>query len=151
MTFPRLRALHILTFALAGSAALVPAGCGRQEGVTSSTEPKEQGTAAKPMSSEQKKFRMIGAIYPADGVAQEGAPRWWFLKFTGPAESVSRYEADVHKIIDSVKTTADPDKPITWTLPPGWKEEPASAMRFATLKSADGMAEVSISRGRSAP
>jgi hypothetical protein len=121
------------------------AGCADPESVKVTDEPKQSRPGAANVPPDQKKFRTLGAIYPADG-GGEGAARWWFLKFSGPAELVAQHEADVRKIIESVRT-ADGQNPVTWTLPPGWTEEKGGGFgRFATLKSADGKAVVTVSQ-----
>jgi hypothetical protein len=137
-----LRAAWPALFLLAGAA-----GCADPESVKVSDEPKPSRPGAAPVPPEQKKFRTLGAIYAADGGTAENAVRWWFLKFSGPSELVAQYEADVRKLIESVQTTGGPS-PITWTLPPGWVEEKGGGGfgRFATLKSADGKAVVTVSQ-----
>src|SRR5262245_40991041 len=124
----------------------VVGGCADPELVKVSDEAKPNRPGAATIPPDQKKFRPIGGIYPPDGGAEEGAARWWFVTLTGPSELVARHEAEVRKLIESVRTTSG-EEPITWTLPPGWKEEKGGGFgRYATFKSPDGKASVTVSQ-----
>ena len=125
---------------------LAAAGCSDPEGVRVLDEPKPARPGVPPVPADQKKFRTLAAMVPADS-AKDDERRWWFLKMSGPAEVVGKYEADFDKLIGSLRVSPDPAAPIAWDLPAGWKREgDGKGMRFATLKAPGGDAEVSVTR-----
>ncbi|OYW25126.1 MAG: hypothetical protein B7Z55_00245 [Planctomycetales bacterium 12-60-4] len=83
--------------------------------------PPTQGSpAAKPSRPE----RMLGAI-----VARE--KQLWFFKLTGPIDPVGARADEFRAYLMSLRYD-DKDEP-SWTLPEGWRQQPGSGMRFATL------------------
>jgi hypothetical protein len=70
-------------------------------------------------------YRLLGAIVPHEAT-------FWFFKLTGPDEAVLEHKPEFDRLLESV-TFAGADKPPTWKLPQGWREEPGDQMRFATL------------------
>jgi hypothetical protein len=134
MAFTRLRFPHILPLALLAGVALVPAGCGNQEGVTKTTVPKE---TEAPKSED---YRLLGGMFPAEHPG-------WFFKYNGPIAEVSKYEADFDKLLASVKLNGD--APLEFTPPEGWERGPGRdgfVKVFATVKTKDGKQEVSITQ-----
>ncbi len=79
---------------------------------------------------------MLGAITPRGEMI-------WFFKLTGTPSAVAVVKKDFVYFIKSVKFG---DKGPEWDLPEGWKAEPASEMRFATIRiaSAEGPLEMSV-------
>jgi hypothetical protein len=68
--------------------------------------------------------RTLAAIVPLDD-------KGWFFKLTGPKDAVAASGESFGAFLNSVRFN-DQGKP-TWTLPDGWKEQPGSQIRFATL------------------
>jgi hypothetical protein len=85
-------------------------------------------------------YRMLGAIVPH-------GPNFWFFKLTGPDEEILERKPEFDRFLDSVTFTGD-DKPPSWKLPAGWRQEEGDAMRVATLLLGpqDRPLELSISR-----
>lgn len=84
-------------------------------------------TAPKPPKAVSNEVRFLGAIIPAE---QEQS---WFVRLLGPASAVDPREADFDAFLSSVQVTKDPQKPITWTVPNGWKIAPVNPNRVVTL------------------
>jgi len=102
-----------LVVPLLAGLGLAAGGCGSEERIASYSVPKatERGDAR----SETSEYRLLGAMYPADNPV-------WFFKFSGPAASITKYEADFDKLIASV-STGNASKP-DFTPPEGWKRGP---------------------------
>ena len=102
--------------------------------------------------AEQKKYRTLAAMVPGDTGGQDNA-YWWFLKMSGPAAVIDKYEADFDKLLGTVWAAPGSGEPaITWDLPQGWKREDGGGsslvVRFATLKAPGGDAEIAVSLAR---
>lgn len=82
------------------------------------TDPAPEGVSAA--------LRTLAAIIP-DG------DQVWFFKMTGPAAQIEPQVANFDRLLDSLKFGAAADRPIDWSLPPGWSAKEGSGMRFATL------------------
>ncbi len=112
---------------------LAAIGCDRSTSITQYEVPKvesiqlpapeQPGETGAP--SEGRPERMLGAI-----VLQ--GEQLWFWKLTGPVEAVAAQDAPFRKFIETIRFTAAgaPE----WDLPAGWTQQPASGLRFATLK-----------------
>ena len=111
---PRRAALFLVALA-----ALLP-GCKEEEGLRRSESTPPEAAEVRPPAGPAKE-RILGAIVPVGG--QDGG--WWFFKLKGPAEAVAAQRADFDRFIASVRFTDDAKKPFAWTLPEGWKEQPA--------------------------
>lgn len=106
----------ILTFC--GSlAALVLLGC-EEEKIRHYRAPK---------LDTQPKVRLLAAIVPH-------RDRTWFFKLVGPSAAVNEQKEAFDTFLRSVHFTGQDGKPMTWTIPEGWKEEPGSEMRYATFR-----------------
>jgi hypothetical protein len=127
-------------------AILALTGCAESETIRITTEKQQSAPAAPPLPADQKKYRTLAAMIPADG--KEGEPAWWFLKMSGPAAVIDRYQGDFDRILDSVLSLPDENTPIVWDLPEGWKQEtaPRGGLRYATLKAPGGDAEIAVTR-----
>jgi hypothetical protein len=106
-------------------------GCGSSAEIETYVVPKEVARTAAPsaapvsVSNAAATDRMLAAILP------EG-DRAWFFKVTGPTAEVDSRADEIGKFFESVRLA--PGKPHPdWQLPAGWQEQPASAMRAATL------------------
>lgn len=130
MIFTRLRISHMLPVALAASAAIVLAGCGREEGVTSVNVPK----------TKEKEYRMLGAMFPAEEPA-------WFFKFSGPSDEIAKYEGEFDELLKSVKLTGADS--LDFTAPKGWQKGPGRdgfVKVYATATPPDGKYELTITQ-----
>ena len=141
MIFTRLRFLHILPFALLAAVALVPAGCGTEEGVSKTqvpktTEPSGRG-ATEPATGD---YRLLGLMVPADNPV-------WFFKYNGPTDEITKYEAGFDKLAASVAVNGA--TPLEFTPPEEWQKGPGRdgfVKVIATAKPSDGKQEVSITQ-----
>ncbi len=138
MSFSRVRVLPILPLALVASVALVPVGCGGEEGVNTYTVPRATDAGKKDSGYvHEGEYRILGAMYPADN------PRWFF-KLPGPTAELTKYEADFDKLIESVSLPNN-DKPPEFTTPEGWKRGPGRGdIVAATIRTPDGKYEVTV-------
>ncbi len=144
MTFTHVRVRHILSLALLAGAALVPAGCGGGDGVSSYNTPKtteaaraekEPGPAPGPVAAGGD-GRILGAMFPADN------PQWFF-KLPGPADALTPHEAGFDQLLASVSLPAN--GPPEFATPEGWKRGPGRAgIVVATLRTPDGKYEVTL-------
>ena len=80
---------------------------------------------------------MLAAITP--GV--EGGS--WFFKLMGPGEPVGKLEKAFDAFLSSIEFTGKDDKPVTWVLPPGWREGPKKG-RYATILPDPGDDEIEL-------
>ena len=112
---------------------LVGIGCTRNEEITRYSVPRssheEAFTALQenvvPAAS-RVTTRMFAAILPR-------GRQTWFFKLQGPDTQVAALESDFEALIRSVRFSADSGEPA-WELPEGWRQQPRSGMRFATLQ-----------------
>ena len=98
--------------------------------------PNDPGT---PAPAGPPKARFLGAIIPQE----DGSS--YFVRFFGPIEKIDAGEKAFDAFVASVRVPGEGDKPISWTVPEGWKEVPnppqAGGFRVVTIKSADGTSE----------
>lgn len=87
------------------------------ENLPKSASGKDATTASRPE-------RMLGAIVSGDD-------KFWFFKLTGPIDAVGARTDEFRAFLMSLRF-AGKDEP-QWTLPEGWRQQPGSGMRFATL------------------
>ncbi len=106
-----------------GLTAVLLAGCQKDE-IRSYEVPKAEAVAGQ---GAKGPVRLLAAIFARDD-------RTWFFKLTGPAEQVESQKSAFDQFIHSVKFTNQPTDPVIWTLPPGWKREVGTQLRFATIK-----------------
>lgn len=119
----------------AGLSAAVSAGCGDHGEITRYTVPKapevkSPGNAGPAEPGETVETRVLGAIVPRK-------EQTWFFKLMGPADDVDQHAADFRKFVGSLRFTEGDNGTAPhpeWTLPEGWREEPGSQMRFATIR-----------------
>ena len=122
---------------------LFVAGCGNSEdGIKTykvanpddKGKPEDKKGGGDPAETGPAKIRLLGAIIPA------GEGTSFFVKFVGPIEKVNASEKDFDAFLNSIRVPGEGGKPVSWTVPPGWKEAPARQMRVVTLQKADGSA-----------
>jgi hypothetical protein len=103
-------------------------GCSQPDQIESYTVAKESPpasvastAAAEPTAATD---RMLAAILP---VGQQA----WFFKAVGPIPVMDQHAEAITGFFSSVRV--DESGRVKWELPTGWKEDPASGMRAATL------------------
>jgi hypothetical protein len=129
------RRLGSAILSVAGIAFLV-AGCSPQGEITRTTEPhveyrKPKAPGEETPATQMRPTRILGAIAP------EGDGQSWFFKLMGPAEEVGKQEKAFDAFLASLRFDAKQPKPVTWTLPEGWREGPRKG-RYATLLMGEG-------------
>jgi hypothetical protein len=75
--------------------------------------------------------RLLGAIFPRSADT-------WVFKLSGPALAIGVREEAFKQFLQSVRFSDKADKPIEWTVPEGWKQEPGNENRYATLRIGEG-------------
>jgi hypothetical protein len=70
---------------------------------------------------------MLAAVVPHKG-------RAWFFKVTGAQRIVARQSSAFVAFIKSVRFSGPEAPNPSWTLPDGWRQQPGSGMRYATLQ-----------------
>jgi hypothetical protein len=80
---------------------------------------------------------MLGAIIPYGSVA-------WFFKLTGPEKAVGGVADAFRGLIESIRFADNQELPPSWSLPPGWRQQGASGIRFATIQVDTGAAPLEI-------
>lgn len=123
---------------LAAATACLP-GCRKPDEIVSYTIPKPPVREGKPAAADQSpvhgpgdatddqdgaRDHLLGAIIPR-------GTQTWFFKLTGPSDAV---KTQMKAFVQFIKSVRFSEKGPEWGLPEGWKEEPGSAMRFATLR-----------------
>lgn len=123
---------------LALAACLIAGGCDSRDSIATYSVPKDwvrdelrPPTAARTADAPGgRENRIVGAILPQRST-------FWFFKLSGPPPAVARQVDAVKQFLSTVQLSdADQAEP-QWTLPSGWKQLPATAMRFATLEIPD--------------
>jgi hypothetical protein len=104
-------------------------GCKPREAIRHYQVPKaaasEQSSAsAKPASLQAAGGRMLAAVVPHKDQA-------WFFKVTGPKEALGTYAEAFRELLRSLRFA---DGKPQWKLPEGWRQQPGTGMRFATLE-----------------
>ncbi len=120
----QLRRISYLFVALIVTAA----GCGETDQIRTYSAPKEIKPVAKNSSPDTKPGdvtdRMLAAILPVGEQA-------YFFKLVGPIADVDAHAKEVNDFFEKIQVSSN-DKP-KWQIPDDWKEQPASAMRLATI------------------
>jgi hypothetical protein len=101
---------------LVGAAAFAVFGCHEEEPIRSYQVPKPEMN------------RLLGGILPHGDST-------WFFKLSGPSAAVGEHEKEFDQFLHSVRFADGGEKPITWTLPAGWKQESdaGGGVVYATL------------------
>lgn len=129
-------------------------GCHKEERITHYTVARlpeanvaaDKAGTAGPDGAASKEERMLAAMLPHGN-------QNWFFKVTGPADALGKDQlTSFLALIKSVRFSEGIDARPRWTLPEGWRELPASGMRYATLKfdAAGHSLELAISQLESA-
>lgn len=124
MSFSHLNLRRLLAI---GCLSLV-AGCGPREEIARYTVPKPELIDPTQVSApaEAKSQQTLGAIVLTDDAG-------WFFKLTGDPKLVEPKRGDFEAFVKAVRFSTGPQPQPSWDLPAGWKEQPASQFRFATL------------------
>ena len=101
-------------------------GCRGEEDITRTTERRIEYNKSEAPKAEKVPTRILGVIAPGD----EGTS--WFFKLMGPAEAVAGQQAAFDQFLSTIEFNKKADKPVTWTLPEGWREGPRKG-RYATI------------------
>jgi hypothetical protein len=123
-----------------GVAAALSAGCQQddiQRYQVAKPEPPRAPGRADAAPGEKGDLRMLAAILPQ-------GERLWFVKLMGSAAAVAPHAEAFDQFIRSVRFTGSPDRPMTWTVPEGWREEPGKGFRYATLRMGPKDAELEL-------
>jgi hypothetical protein len=120
MTPCRVRLL-LWSLALGGLAGL--SGCGGNEDISRYQAPHEEPP---------EKVRLLGAFFPK-------GENTWVFKLVATDTLFKQYQDAYLKLLESVRLSEQPGKPITWTLPEGWRQEiDNKPLRYATLSAGKG-------------
>jgi hypothetical protein len=80
--------------------------------------------------------RLLAAIVPH-------GDRTWFFKLVGPSDGVAEQAEHFDQFVRSLQF--DGARPVSWTLPDGWNEQPGSESRYATIQiSSDHPMELTV-------
>jgi hypothetical protein len=83
------------------------------------------------------KVRFLGGIIPV------GDKSSYFVRFGLPLdiEKIDPLEKDFDAFLSSIRVPGEGGKPVSWTVPPGWKEVPnppeAAGLRVVSIRKAD--------------
>jgi hypothetical protein len=124
----------LLRFLLVLPLLAAAAGCKPHDPIRTYIVPKETAKGSDVPPEGPDKYRLLGAVIPAE------PGYWWFVKFVGPIEVVTPVEADFQAF---VKAIVPNEKKPTWTAPAGWTEGPAKPTRLVTYQ--NGKAEMYLS------
>jgi len=83
-----------------------------------------------PVPDGPPKVRFLGAVIP------DGKDRSYFVRFSGPIEQIDAHEKDFDAFLNSIRVPGEGGKPVSWTVPAGWKEGPGNSARVVTIEKA---------------
>lgn len=127
------RSLGLHWFALLLAAAV---GCSEKAKITTYEQPATEPLRSVVDVAEVKAGtdHMLAAIVAEPAAdPQAGGGQAWFFKLVARGEGLDPLRKSFDEFLASVKLSGD-GKPPTWTLPAGWVEKSASAMRAATIE-----------------
>lgn len=104
---------------------LMLAGCQENEEIRRYSV--EKPTRLDSPTTDKPTDRLLAAIVPR-------SEQTWFFKVTGRADALDQEMETFQAFVRSLRFTEGQPGHPTWTLPEGWRELPASGMRFATLQ-----------------
>jgi hypothetical protein len=109
---------------------LLAVGCKPREPIRHYQAPKGASSgraspSAKPVSPHAATAgRMLAAVVPHKDQA-------WFFKVTGPQDALGAHAEAFRELLRSLRFA---DGKPQWKTPEGWRQQPGSGMRFATLE-----------------
>ena len=86
----------------------------------------ERASQQQSVNPERRGERMLAAIVARNGTT-------WFFKLIGSGKSVAEQTAPFRSLIESIRFTEQAPGP-EWKLPQGWRQQPGSGMRYATIQ-----------------
>ncbi len=111
-------------------AAAIAGGCGDDEvrhyDVPKAPPPPSPHSGHAPAHADGTPQRLLGAVIPRGSQV-------WFFKVVGPAERLEEQKEGFVRFLSTVRFSDTGAPPVTWTLPDGWRQKPATGIRFATL------------------
>jgi hypothetical protein len=113
--------------ALAAAVALLFTGCKPDDDIRAYTAPKEPTAKTEKPAATDDKYRMLGAVIPADD------KYFWSVKLVGPAEVVTPLAPEFTAFVQSIKAGNDSNAVPTFTPPAGWESVPPTSFRYATF------------------
>lgn len=121
-----------LTLFAAFASAL--AGCGEEEKISTYETPATEKfrTVVDVAEVRDGTDHMLAAII-AERDKDPVLSQAWFFKLVARGEGLDPLRKSFDEFLSTVKLSGG-GKPPTWTLPEGWTEKPASAMRVATIE-----------------
>jgi hypothetical protein len=115
---------------LAVALVVLLAGCGDSDDIRRYKAPKPAAMSASPEQTmphapldSQSPQRMLGAIIPNAG-------QGWFFKVNGTPAELEQHVSDFKQWLKTMRFEGGQP---SWQLPGGWRQMPASGMRFATV------------------
>jgi hypothetical protein len=115
---------------LAVALVVLLAGCGDSDDIRRYKAPKPAAMSASPEQTmphapldSQSPQRMLGAIIP-------NAAQGWFFKVNGTPAELEQHVSDFKQWLKTMRFEGGQP---SWQLPDGWRQMPASGMRFATV------------------
>lgn len=111
-------------------------GCGEKASINTYEQPATEPLRSVVDVAEVKAGtdHMLAAIVAEPAAdPQAGGGQAWFFKLVARGEGLDPLRKSFDEFLASVNLSGD-GKPPTWTLPEGWVEKPASAMRAATIE-----------------
>ena len=118
-----------LVLLVCSASAVMLAGCQENEEIRrySVEKPLRLDSPIHGPTLDEPTDRLLAAIVPR-------GEQTWFFKVTGPANALDKEAEPFQAFVRSLRFAEDQPGHPTWTLPEGWRELPASGMRFATLQ-----------------
>lgn len=111
---------------------VVLAGCRPADEVRTYTAPKSKDIQPPVAATGEDTDRLLGVLIPAaDG-------QLYSVKLSGPIAAVSAEADRFRTFAETIRVTADPTKPLTYTAPAGWKPGRERQMRLATFEIGSG-------------
>jgi hypothetical protein len=120
--------------ALGACCILAALGCSEPPAITTYEQPATEPLRSAIDVAEVKAGadHMLAAIV-AEKSSDPAQSQAWFFKLVARGEGLDPLRKSFDEFLASVKLSGA-GKPPTWTLPDGWVEKPASAMRAATIE-----------------
>jgi len=112
---------RFLTFLIVGVGVVFLSGCPDPEDKVTTYSASRDGVV--------ERVRLLAAVIP-----QAEAGKTWFVKLSGPKETIGKEQEHFQSFVGSLRFTGKTDPALTWTLPEGWKQDPGQTQhRYATI------------------
>ena len=150
MKFRRFASISSFSLLLGSLCSVSLTGCGEEEirvyktpkpQESEKTEKKTEGIDPELVELPNATTRLMGAV-----VLDQGDQRFYF-KVMGPIDIITKNEAAIEQFLASVKFTKDPNEPLTYKVPEGWKPGKGNQFSLAAFVLAgEGAPELTVSR-----